>query len=226
MMSTFLVRHTDDLISRCAGKAALRFTGKLPREHTDGLPLFIGQLQKTLEAEELHREDESLRISGAPGGDVLVLSEMGISATANGRKLSELGYSVDEVVHTYGDLCQAITDLAFERKAPFSVSEFRTLNRSLDNAISSAVTAFSRARDASYAAQQSADVSARVDVLVQELRSSLATATYAIAAMDAGNLPMSGATGSVLKKCVAAMRLQIGGPTLEEVRTTHEGGST
>jgi hypothetical protein len=29
----------------------------------------------------------------------------------------------------YGDLCQAITDLAFERDAPFAIPAFRTLNR-------------------------------------------------------------------------------------------------
>ncbi len=39
----------------------------------------------------------------------------------------ELGFSVDQVVHDYGDLCQAITDLAVERDAPFSVDQFRTL---------------------------------------------------------------------------------------------------
>ena len=50
-----------------------------------------------------------------------------------------LGYTADQVVHDYGDLCQAITDLAFERDAPFAVDEFRTLNRCLDNAIADAV---------------------------------------------------------------------------------------
>jgi hypothetical protein len=39
--------------------------------------------------------------------------------------------------------------------------------------------------------------------------------------MEAGNLPMKGSTGSVLKKCISAMRAEIGGPTLDEVRATH-----
>ena len=73
-------------------------------------------------------------------------------------------------------------------------------------------------------AQQQGDAAARVDVLVQALRSSLATATYAVVAMEAGNLPMAGSTGSVLKKCIAAMRIEIGGPTLDDGRSTHAGG--
>jgi hypothetical protein len=47
-----------------------------------------------------------------------------VSATAHGKELLHLGYTVDQVVHDYGDLCQAITDLAFERDAPFAVGEF------------------------------------------------------------------------------------------------------
>jgi hypothetical protein len=51
------------------------------------------------------------------GGDSLPLSEMSVSDTAHGRELLNLGYAVDQVVRDYGDLCQAITDLAFERDA-------------------------------------------------------------------------------------------------------------
>ena len=64
------------------------------------------------------------------------------SATAHGEQLLQLGYSVNQVVHDYGDLCQAITDLAVELDAPFSVDQFRTLNHCLDNAIADAVTEF------------------------------------------------------------------------------------
>jgi C4-dicarboxylate-specific signal transduction histidine kinase len=62
----------------------------------------------------------------------------------------------------YGALCQAITDLAVERDAPFSVEEFCILNRCLENAIAiaiaDAVTEFSFQRDVSIAARQSEDL--------------------------------------------------------------------
>jgi C4-dicarboxylate-specific signal transduction histidine kinase len=62
----------------------------------------------------------------------------------------------------YGEPCQAITDLAVERDAPFSVEEFCTLNRCLNNAIAiaiaDAVTEFSFQRDVSIAARQSEDL--------------------------------------------------------------------
>jgi hypothetical protein len=190
----------------------------------NGIPLFLTQLQRTLEAEELHRPVESLKISGASGGEASIVSEMGASATVHGRQLLDLGFTVDQVVHDYGDLCQAITDLAFERDAPFAVSEFRTLNRCLDNAIASAVSSFSAARELSVTARQMAETGERIATLKHELRSSLAMATYAVAAMSAGNLPMVGSTGTVLKRSLAALRDQIGGPTLDEVESGSDSG--
>lgn len=172
----------------------------------------------------MHHPVESLKISGGSGGEASTVSEMGASATIHGKQLLDLGFTVDQVVHDYGDLCQAITDLAFERDAPFTVSEFRTLNRCLDNAIANAVASFSAAREISFAAQQIVEADERIATVKHDLRSSLAMATYAVAAMSAGNLPMSGSTGTILKKSLAALRDQIGGPTLEELESGTDSG--
>ena len=62
------------------------------------------------------------------------------TAALHGHDLLGLGFSIDEVVHDYGDVCQAVTELAVELDTSVSVAEFHTLNRCLDNAIASAVT--------------------------------------------------------------------------------------
>lgn len=59
-----------------------------------------------------------------------------------GRELLHRGWPADLVVHGYGDLCQAITELASEFGKPVQIHEFRTLNRCLDNAIADAVTEY------------------------------------------------------------------------------------
>jgi hypothetical protein len=41
------------------------------------------------------------------------------------------GFTVSQVVHDYGDVCQSITDLAVEVNAPISTDDFRMLNRCL-----------------------------------------------------------------------------------------------
>ena len=68
--------------------------------------------------------------------------EIGDSAKKHGHDLLKQGFTIDQVVHDYGDVCQSITDLAVELGAPISTDDFRTLNRCLDNAIAGAVTEF------------------------------------------------------------------------------------
>lgn len=210
MMDRFLANNRDELIARCKAKVAQRpYRAATEEQLKNGIPIFLQQLQRTLEAEESGKPLESLKISGASGGDALTLSEMGVSATAHGRELLELGFSVDQVVHDYGDLCQAITDLAFERDVPFGIDEFRTLNRCLDNAIADAVTEFSAQRDASLARRQDAEINERVGFLVHELRNSLGAAMLAVNALEVGHLPVAGATGAVLKRSLVALKTLI-----------------
>ena len=74
---------------------------------------------------------------------------MGTTAGLHGRDLFADGYSVHDVVHDDGDLCQAVTELAGERAVDIAVDEFHTLNRCLDNAIADAVRAHAEGQDAS-----------------------------------------------------------------------------
>lgn len=203
MMSTFLANHRTELIERCRAKVAQRpKRAAAPSQLETGIPIFLEQLQRTLEAEEQGDHAESLDISGGSGGDAQALSEMGVSAVAHGRQLLDLSYTIDQVVHDYGDLCQAITDMAVEKDAPFGVQEFRTLNRCLDNAIADATTGFCAQRDSA----RDAIANQRVGFLVHELRNALGTSILATAALEHGSLPVSGATGGVLKRSHAAMK--------------------
>ena len=209
-MHRFLSNNRDELIARCKVKVAQRpHREATERQLANGVPMFLDQLTRTLKSEADERGDdqgaESMRISGPSGGDSLALSEIGLTATTHGRELLLLGFTVDQVVHDYGDLCQAITDLACERDAPFAIDEFRTLNRCLDNAIADAVTAFSEQRDSTIAQQQETDTAERIGVLVHELRNALGSATLAVSALELGNLTLSGATGAVLKRSLAAL---------------------
>ena len=69
-------------------------------------------------------------------------NEIGQSAKTHGHDLLLKGFTIEQVVHDYGDVCQSVTDLAVEMGAPISTDDFRTLNRCLDNAIAGAVTEF------------------------------------------------------------------------------------
>jgi signal transduction histidine kinase len=205
MLHTFLANNRDELTSRCRIKVAQRpARGASVLQLENGVPLFLEQLIETLRIEQTDRPADSVIVSGSSGGNS-GRSEIGEAAARHGHELLRLGYTVDQVVHDYGDLCQAITDLAHERDAPFSIDEFRTLNRCLDNAIADAVTEFSYQRDFNMATQHALEEGERMGSFAHELRNFLHTATLAFAAAKAGNLPLFGATGAVLEHSLAGL---------------------
>jgi signal transduction histidine kinase len=218
-MHQFLLENRSELIIRCTAKVAQRpQRAATVKQLANGVPMFLDQMINTLAAEENNDLQGSIDISGALKGNEHALSEMGVSATAHGKQLLNLGYTVDLVVHDYGDLFQAITDLASEQDEPFSVSEFRNLNRCLDNAIAGAVTEFSFQRDALHLVQQIAGEKQRLGFLVHELRNSLGTATLAVRALELGDMTVGGPTGAILKRSLSTLGLLVG-RALADVRS-------
>lgn len=221
MLHTFLSDARSDLIARCKAKVIQRQGPSVTLGQLEyGIPLFLDQLIRTLQAEQGDGDAESLRISG-PAGGALSASEIGVTAAQHGKELLTLGFTVNEAVHTYGDLCQAITDLAVESGTPFQVDEFRTLNRCLDNAIADAVTEFSRERESELAQQHASDANQRLAYLAHEARNMLGTAMLAHTALRSGNLSLQGATSTILERSLQGLAGLIDG-ALTEIRVLHE----
>jgi hypothetical protein len=76
-----------------------------------------------------HREEFVSRCREKIAKRPQVPAEIGATAEKHGNEFFRKGFTVDQVVHDYGDLCQSVTELAAERKAPITVDEFRTAVR-------------------------------------------------------------------------------------------------
>lgn len=209
MLHEFLSANRSELIARCRDKVAARnIPGVFERELSFGISVFLDQLIETLRADGGNETDLSRKLSG-PASGVVAPSEIAETATRHGRELQLHGFTAQEVVHDYGDLCQAITDLAFEHSAEIDVDEFRTLNRCLDNAMATAVSEFGYLRDQMHTDQQSATLDQRLGSFAHELRNSLSTATLAFEVIKRGNVGVSGSTGAVLERSLLQMRMLI-----------------
>ena len=207
MLYNFLIDNRANLIERCRAKVALRTAPtSAAKPSDDGIPLFLEQLIKTLEIEQTPQPLRSRKVSGPSGGGKPVLSEIGETAARHGKALLKHGFTIEQVVHDYGDLCQAITDLAFEVDMVIETDEFRTLNRCLDNAIANAVTEFSYQRDSILADSNAFAWNERLGFFAHELRNLIHTATLALAAIKAGNVGVSGATASILERSLVGVR--------------------
>jgi hypothetical protein len=193
MLHEFLTANRDALIESCREKAARRFApSKAPATVNHGVPFFLRQVVDTLCFEQSTRTRGSDEPEPTPAN-----TEIGRAAALHGTELRRLGYSVDQVVHDYGDVCQAVTELAVKEKATISADEFRTLNRCLDNAIADAVTSFGGEREILINAQ-AATLHERLNFFANEQRRLIDIATESFSAIRIGKVGVTGATATLL----------------------------
>jgi hypothetical protein len=176
-LEEFIGVNRDELISRCRAKVSKR-SPPMPAKADDdhGVPRLLDQV-----VEELRHGPSTI-------------DEITRSATAHGHNLLLEGFTIGQVVHGYGDVCQSVTELAVELAAPISAGDFRTLNRCLDDAIAGAVTEHAR------------DQAVPPDRGSQELRNLADTALATFEALQRGNVGVVGSTGALLRRCLIAMR--------------------
>lgn len=201
MLHELLTSNRNELIRRCRTKAARRFApGAIPAALDHGVPLFLQQLIDTLQREQLTKFRRAAEPEAAPTN-----SAIGRTAALHGAEMLGLGYSVDQVVHDYGDVCQAATELAIEQKAAIGTDEFRTLNRCLDDAIADAVAAYGSAQQTSVNGETQA-LQDRLQVFAGEQRRLLDIAIQSYSAIKTGNIGVTGATGALLLHALFELR--------------------
>jgi hypothetical protein len=204
MLHEFLTTNRKELISRCLRKASKRDAPRntpivaLISEPNHGVPLFLDQLGEALRTEEAN---PAAKGKGTSGSSSASLAESKRTAALHGKALLDEGYTVDQVVHGYGDVCQAITELAGELKATVTVEEFHTLNRMLDNAIADAVSSYGKHRDLGGEQGQQKKNS----TLGIELHSHLDAALKAVEVLMSGQIGIKGATGILLKTSLESL---------------------
>ncbi len=201
MLHEFIAVHREEIINRCRMKVATRSVAPPTRvEINHGVPLFLEQLV------------DALRL-GLPS------LQIGQTALLHGHDLLLQGRTVSQVVHDYGDVCQAITELAVELNAPISTEDFRTLNRCLDDAIAGAVTEYGRGRNQSTLEGETVRGSERLGFFAHELRNLTNTAILAFEVLQKGDVGVAGSTATVLHRSLMGTRDLIG-RSLAEVRLT------
>jgi len=205
MLHEFLTSNRDELIRRCRSKVGKRDSPPVTLAELEyGVPLFLDQLVQALRFEQANPAAGHAVVSG-PWQKTAVAVESSRTAALHGEELLARGYTVDQVVHGYGDICQAITELAGEVDAPVTVEEFHTFNRLLDNAIADAVFAYGQHRE-SKSARENRELHARMGTLADEQRELLETALTALQALKVGNIGLKGATGTLLEDALLKLR--------------------
>ncbi len=216
MLHEFVTSNRTELIARCKSKVAKRLSpSEIPLALDHGVPLFLQQLVETLRLEHLEPHPAAFEVERSPAA-----TEIGRAATVNGAEMLRLGYTVDQVVHAYGDVCQAVTELAVEHNKLIATGEFRTLNRCLDNAIADAVTSFGSAHEV-LLEDQAETLHQRLHYYSLEHRRLINVALQAYAVIKSGQVGATGATSTLLVNTLEDLR-SLTDRTLPEIRRAYD----
>jgi signal transduction histidine kinase len=179
MLHDFLVTHRPAILARARAKVVARPSPRATEQELEiGIPLFLDQLIDNL---------SSTPTSPGSGAG---------NAARHGAALLKAGFSVAQVVHDYGGVCQAVTELSEELNAPIAADEFRVFNRCLDDAIAEAVTEYTRRREQSITAEGTE----RLGELAHELRNAVGAAMVSFEVLRLGKVGLDGSTAGVLSR--------------------------
>ena len=187
MLHEFVTANREQVIARTRAKVARRSAPRpTQRELETGVPLFLEQLVSALQGSE---------------PSATAMQAIGDTAATHGGRLLEQGFTISQVVHGYGDVCQALTELAQETDAAITTDEFHTLNRCLDDAIAQAVTEYTRLREKTITDEETL----RSGVLAHELRNCLSAATVGFDLIKRGTVAAGGSVSAVITRNLARM---------------------
>lgn len=177
LLHEFIGTNREELIRRCRVKVGERSPSRTKESKPDhGVPLFLDQLMAEL------RDGPSKT------------DQINEGAVKHGHDLMLQGYTVSQVVHDYGDVCQSVTDLAMETNAPIATEDFRTLNRCLDDAIASAVTEHARTQETTR------------DGTSNDLRPLINAAVDGFEVLQTGTVGLTGRTADLVSRSLLGMR--------------------
>lgn len=204
----FLVKNEPEILAMTEAKS-LALAGARPSSPLlkQGLPIFFKQLLGVLfnhsgrvgsvvdndgMARAAAENDEPAMAMAAGRPDDAAVAR---SAGLHGTELLRLGYSLSHVVHAYGAMCQAITELATKKNIIITSSEFRDFNLCLDVAIAGAVTTYQSIRNS----QESHREIEHLGFLAHELRNALGTVKVSAELIKAGAVGFNGSTGLIFE---------------------------
>lgn len=212
MLHDFLLKNENEILASAARKS-LPLSGARPSSDQLklGLPIFYKQLMNALRfgaseaGANLPIGDKEAMAIAARNNDESAIAkasdhphdfQVAESAGAHGVELLRLGYTLSHVVHAYGSMCQAITEMAINKRLEITADEFHDLNRCLDVAIAGAVTEFQGLRNT----QENTREVQHLGFLAHELRNALGSVTMSLALIKDGTVGFRGSVGVVLDK--------------------------
>lgn len=206
MLHEFLAANRAQLIDRCRLKASNRYSELASDSaYAPDIAQLLDQIVKTLQIEMIRGAKRTRKVLRPSDGYQEALSELGAAARRHAQESLRRGYTVGPLVRDYGDLCQAIIDLAIEVNSRIDSGEFRTLIGCLNHAMADSVTEFCNQVGDARRPHGAAVLREQLGTLVHEARNLITTANYAMLSMTTGTALVRGRADKILSRCLTGL---------------------
>ena len=147
MLHDFIVANREQITSRARHWATARLSpGSSPADAERGIEVFLSQLLNALAQTNPTTALHVLSVGAAS-------ERTDDRAALQARKLIWRGFSTVQVVLSYEDVCQSVTQLAFASNQEVRVGDFHVFNRCLDEAIAGVAIAGEERREGALPSQ-------------------------------------------------------------------------
>jgi len=194
VLHEFIIANRSRIIQRAQRRVQERAGVDSDSALEQGVPSFLTLLLHAL----------AVPVPGATEGASVAAGTLEIAQAAvlHGEASLKSGFSLAQVVHGYGDVCQIVTELASASGVAITPGDFRVFNRCLDDAIAGAVTGYGNQRERDLASRDTE----RLGALAHELRNLVHTAILSFEVIQRGTVGLSGSTGALHARCLAGLR--------------------
>ncbi|HVV49460.1 MAG TPA: HAMP domain-containing sensor histidine kinase [Polyangia bacterium] len=188
----FLDENRDAILRRTIGEIAQGSPEGTDDEILDSLPELYEEVIARLRQQ-----------AGLPRQTAATAHEE--AASAHGLQRLRLGFTITQLVHDYGALCNSITELA-KKDGAITAQEFQILNQILDEAIAAAVAGYSSEHELERDRQTNQKATEHLGFVAHELRNAIASAMLAFDALRRGQVGLGGRTSNVLERSLTRLR--------------------
>ena len=197
----FLDEHRDEILEMTRHRIAESSPSGTEADLLDSIPELYDEVIAALRRDAGHRAETTANEQ---------------AAAAHGARRLRLGFTIRDLVHDYGALCNAITEKA-EHEGDITPKEYQVLNQVLDTAVAAAVTEYADQREMDRERRADLRAAEHLGFVAHELRNAISTAMLSFDAIRHGQVSVGGRTSNVLERSLLRLRALID-RSLTEVR--------
>ncbi len=184
MLHDFISAHRTEILDFCLQDLKNRYPGRDDEELISEIPCFVDEVIDALRADHSSQEINA--------------TDLGITtARQQGFIRKSQGFDLSRLVHDYGLVCDAVSQMAVKYSETVLPREFQVLNRCVDEGIARSIESFEETRST-----EEKNRAEHLGFVIHEIRNAVGNASLAFELIRKGKAGFNGSTADVVQRAL------------------------